>query len=160
MEQMQNSTTQKLTVFAFAVLFILVQSCFLLKGSNYFLIMPSVFLILTYKPKLLGYTGCFVLGLLNDIFAMQLVGVSSMLFVILKFMMSQGVSRAHKDYMGLLKEYLLYSLTLFLGSFVIMLMFDFTTVDSQFFLSLILLIMGFFICDFLWLKIFGLFNKK
>ena len=160
MEQMQNSTTQKLTVFAFAVLFILVQSCFLLKGSNYFLIMPSVFLILTYKPKLLGYTGCFVLGLLNDIFAMQLVGVSSMLFVILKFMMSQGVSRAHKDYIGLLKEYLLYSLTLFLGSFVIMLMFDFTTVDSQFFLSLILLIMGFFICDFLWLKIFGLFNKK
>jgi|TARA_Y100001960_G_scaffold73285_1_gene77904 cell shape-determining protein MreD len=160
MEQMQNSTTQKLTVFAFAVLFILVQSCFLLKGSNYFLIMPSVFLILTYKPKLLGYTGCFILGLLNDIFAMQLVGVSSMLFVILKFMMSQGVSRAHKDYIGLLKEYLLYSLTLFLGSFVIMLMFDFTTVDSQFFLSLILLIMGFFICDFLWLKIFGLFNKK
>tara|TARA_Y100001960_G_scaffold297063_1_gene343122 strand:+ start:1472 stop:1954 length:483 start_codon:yes stop_codon:yes gene_type:complete len=160
MEQFQNLTYQKLTVFLFAVFFIIFQSCFLLKGTNYFLILPSLFLVLTYKPKLMGYGTCFALGLINDIFAMQMLGVSSIMFIVLKFAKTVNVSRSHKDYVGLLMEYCIYSLTIFLSAFVVMLMLDLTTVDGIFFLSILLLLLGFFICDFLWLKIFGLFNKK
>lgn len=160
MEQFQNLTAQKLTVFAFAVLFIILQSCFILKGTNYFLILPSIFLILTYKPELLGFGGCFLLGLINDVFAMQMLGVSSLMFVVLKFFKTVHVSRSHKDYIGLLMEYCIYGLSIFLTAFVVMLFLDLTTVNGLFFLSILLLLLGFFITDFLWLKIFGLFNKK
>lgn len=160
MEQFQNLTTQKITVFLFAILFIILQTCFALKGINYFLILPSIFLILTYKPKLMSYEMCFVLGLINDVFAMQLLGVSSIMFVILKFMKAVHISRSYKDYMGLLIEYCIYGLSIFLSAFVVMLLLGLTTVNGMFFLSILLLLLGFFICDYLWLKIFGLFNKK
>lgn len=160
MEQFQNLTLQKVTIFTFAVLFIMLQSCFILKGTNYFLILPSIFLILTYKPSLLGYGTCFMLGLINDIFAMQMLGVSSIMFVTLKFFKSVNVSRSHKDYIGLLIEYCIYGFAIFLSAFVVMLALGLTTVDGTFLLSLFLLLLGFFICDYLWLKIFGLFNKK
>lgn len=160
METIQNLALKKTTVFLFAVLFIFLQSCFILKGTNYFLILPSIFIILTYKPKLLGYTSCFLLGLINDVFAMQMVGISSFVFVTLKFFKTIYVTRSHKDYVGLLLEYLVYSMTLFLIAFSVMLILGLTTVNSLFFLSIVLLVLGFFLCDFLWLKIFGLFNKK
>ncbi|HAG53569.1 MAG TPA: hypothetical protein DCL21_07270, partial [Alphaproteobacteria bacterium] len=86
MERFQDLTVQKIVIFVFAVLFILLQSVVVLQGTNYFLILPSIFLILTYKPKLLGYSGCFALGLINDIFAMQVLGISSIVFIILKFL--------------------------------------------------------------------------
>ena len=160
MESFQNTALQKTTIFIFAVLFIFLQSVFILKGTNYFLILPSVFIILTYKPKLLGYTACFVLGLINDIVAMQMIGVSSIIFVVMKFLKSVYVTRSYKDYVGLLLEYLAYSMSLFMLAFMVMLSLDLTTLNIMFFLSIVLLILGFFLCDFLWLKIFGLFNKK
>jgi len=160
MEQFQNLTVQKIVIFTFAVLFILLQSCVVLQGTNYFLILPSIFLILTYKPKLLGYSGCFFLGLINDVFSMQILGISSAVFILLKFLKTVNVTRSYKDYGDLLKEYLLYSMSLFLIAFSILLSLGFSTVNSLLFLSIALLILGFFICDFLWLKIFRLFNKQ
>lgn len=160
MEQFQNLTAQKLTVFAFAVVFIILQTCFMLKGTNYFLILPSIFLILTYKPDLLGFGACFILGLINDVFAMQMLGVSSIMFIVIKFLKTVHVSRSHKDYVGLLMEYCIYAFAIFLTAFIVMFMLDLTTFDQRFFLSILLLLLGFFITDFLWLKIFGLFNKK
>jgi hypothetical protein len=160
MGNFNNLTTQKIVVFTFAVLFIILQSCFDAKGTNYFLILPSVFLVLTYKPQLLSYFACFALGFINDIFAMQVLGMSSVMFVVLKFIKTVIVSRSHKNYIDLLKEYCIYGLSIFVSAFLVMLVFGAATLNSAFILSIILLILGFFITDYLWLKIFGLFNKK
>lgn len=159
MVYVRNMGYQKAIVLFFAVIFIILQTCFTIKGTNIFLIFPSVFLILTFKPKLLSYSGCFALGLVNDVFAIQMLGVSSVIFVALKYFKTINVTRGYKSYHDLLTEYLIYATCVFIVTSVVAIVLGNAVLNFSLLISAILLTLGFFVCDFLWLKIFRLISS-
>ena len=151
---------QKLIIFIALACCIVLQSVFTIDQAVFLFSLPSIFLVLTFKPDLLGFKGCFLLGILNDIFAMQTLGVSSIVFVTLKYFKSVYVSGAYKYYKDLFYQYLVYCGTLLTCYLTVMLFLRLIKFDMSIIVSYVMLILGFFVCDFLWLKVFRFVNKQ
>lgn len=160
MDSLNNTIVQRLTIFGFLVLFIVIQTFFVVKGTGYFLIFPSLFLILTYKPESLGYGSCFILGVLNDLFSFQVLGISSVIFLFLKFFKLYFNASPAKTIWSLFGEYLAYSyfsFALVYFTFILFKLNDFSLLFVFFFLFIQAL--GFFICKYLWFKIFLILDE-
>ena len=160
MENLSNIKVQRLTTFGLVVLFIILQTFFPLKGTGFFLTLPSIFMLITYKPDNLNYGSCFLLGVINDLFCMQVLGLSSIVFISLRFFKMFNNNILAKSYVSLLKEYLAYSYILLIFVYSFTLVLKLHEFDLVVLLGIALLqFFGFLICHFLWQKIFDLFDE-
>lgn len=158
METIYSIRLQKVMIFCLIIVMIIAQTFFSLNGSAFFFSLPSVFLVLTFKPKLLGYFACFALGIINDLFCMQILGLSSAVFVLFKYLKTIKISGAYKHYQELFIEYVVYSFTTMFLIFIVLLMLGLIELNWTMLFSLLLLVLGFFIADYIWLKTFRFLN--
>ncbi|MCP4355822.1 MAG: hypothetical protein GY793_09385 [Proteobacteria bacterium] len=160
MENLNNIIIQKLTIFGLVILFIIAQTFFPMKGIGLFLVLPSIFMLLTYKPDSMKYGSCFMLGLINDIFCMQLLGLSSIVFISLRFCKILSGNASSKSYWLILKEYLFYAyiLLIVIYSFTLIIQIHEFNIMNMVSISL-MQFFGFFVCYYLWSRIFELLDK-
>jgi len=160
MESLSNIRIQKLIILSFVILFIILQTFFPMKGIGFFLVLPSIFMLLTYKPDSISYGSCFILGLINDMFSMQLLGVSSIVFLSFRFIKILNGNISSKDYLGVLKEYLVYAYILLISVYLFMLSLGVYEFDLVSLLTILLIqLFGFFVCYYAWIKIFEMLEK-